>query len=449
MAGDEESFGVTKIENAPDVNSPFYIHASDHPQQMHVNETLIDNNYIVPRDVEFSLCQKQSGFIDGSIKKPDQGSSTYMLWMRCDVMVKGWLITAMEKDIKTSVKYANAASEIWSDLKEWFGKESAPRAYELKQKLSLTHQDGSTVSVYYTKLRALWDEIDSMLSVPKCTCGLCTIKDKERLYEFFMGLDSQFSVIITQILAMNPVLNLRNAYHLVAEDERQRAISTDKRSGDEVAAFKASSHMRREGNRQQKRDSSFSKYTKKIETTESYTHCGKKGHTRDRCFKRIGYPEWWPGNKKKEEAKPKVAFAESKNHSPIPGLTKEQYDTLQALFECRNVCRFSKDLKCALTFFPDFCVMQKLYMRNLIVAGECKEGLYIGSKKKDMTTTIDIWHKRLGHASSDKLTHIDFLNNSLFNKSCDSCSKAKHTRLPFSSSSIKSNECFEVIHCEI
>nr|GFA06723.1 putative ribonuclease H-like domain-containing protein [Tanacetum cinerariifolium] len=61
----------------------------------------------------------------------------------------------MEKGIRDSVKYANTSSEIWSDLKERFGKESAPRAYELKKKITATRQDGSSVSTYYTRLRHL------------------------------------------------------------------------------------------------------------------------------------------------------------------------------------------------------------------------------------------------------------------------------------------------------
>ena len=63
-----------------------------------------------------------------------------MAWMRCDAMIKGWLTTAMEKDIRSSVKYATTSSEICNDLLEQFGKESAPRAYELKQILTGTQQ---------------------------------------------------------------------------------------------------------------------------------------------------------------------------------------------------------------------------------------------------------------------------------------------------------------------
>ena len=137
-------------------------------------------------------------------RNPKKTSSNHMAWMRCDAMVKGWLTTAMEKDIRSSVKYASTASEIWSDLLERFGKESAPRAYELKQQIVAIRQDGISVSAYDTKLRSLWDEIQSVLPTPYCTCDECTCalgkrltehQEKERLYEFLMGLDVDFTVI--------------------------------------------------------------------------------------------------------------------------------------------------------------------------------------------------------------------------------------------------------------
>lgn len=51
------------------------------------------------------------------------------------------------------MKYANTPLEIWVDLRERFGKESAPKAYELKQSLTNTHQEGMFVSGYYTKFQ--------------------------------------------------------------------------------------------------------------------------------------------------------------------------------------------------------------------------------------------------------------------------------------------------------
>lgn len=127
-------------------------------------------------------------------------------------------------------------------------------------------------------------------------------------------------------------------------------------------------------------------------------------------------------------------------------------------FNCNllSVRRLAKDLNCAVTFFPDFFVMHDLNSRALIGTGKCENGLYqmamTEDKRQAMMATFDTWHKRLGHASNSKLSHVDFLKN-ISNKNktgfCDSCAKAKHTRLPFSISSIKTHNCFELIHCDI
>nr|KAJ0221858.1 hypothetical protein LSAT_V11C200053080 [Lactuca sativa] len=86
----------------------------------------------------------------------------------------------MEKDIRSNVKfaYANTTRDIWNDLEERFGKESAPRAYELQQS-SQQHN-----------------------MMEHCVRGaigrrLNEAKDKERLYEFLMGLDIEYSTIKT------------------------------------------------------------------------------------------------------------------------------------------------------------------------------------------------------------------------------------------------------------
>ena len=323
MAGEDDngSGSSNKTDNeTSDHGSPYYLHPSDYPRQMHVNETLNDNNYLdwVQEMENFLFAKNKIGFVDGTLQKPEKTHANHMGWLRCDAMIKGWLTTAMEREIRSSVKYASTAEEIWNDLRERFGKESAPRAYELKQLLTTTKQDGASVSAYYTKLRALWDEISSVFNIPKCSCAGCKcgiskrlteLRDKERLYEFLLGLDSELSTIRTQILAMKPIPTLGEAYHLVAEDEQQRAISTGKRTNSETATFQA--HIkhdadvwsqRKMGPRNGKRGGN--------DKVEHCDFCGKDGHTRDGCFKRIGYPEWWPGKGKPEKGKAKAAFVE-------------------------------------------------------------------------------------------------------------------------------------------
>ncbi|KAI3808616.1 hypothetical protein L1987_24571 [Smallanthus sonchifolius] len=284
MVGDEQPKSTEGSSgNAIDSSLPYYLHPSDFPKQLHVNEVLTDGNYVdwAQEMSNFLFAKNKIDFIDGTIKKSEITSPEYKPWMRCDAMLKGWLATAMEKNIRDSVKYATAASEMWSDLQERFGKESVPRAYELKQKIATTRQDGNNISTYYTRLRALWDESQSIHSFPRCSCNKCSCElakkivehlEKERLYEFLMGLDNDFNVIKTQILATKPVPTLGTAYHMVAEDERHMMISNENRTPPESAAFKA--YRKCKGSFGQLREKSTSRQVKESKENDQCTFCG-------------------------------------------------------------------------------------------------------------------------------------------------------------------------------
>jgi hypothetical protein len=72
-----------------------------------------------------------------------------------------------------------------------------------------------------------------------------------------------------------------------------------------------------------------------------------------------------------------------------------------------------------------------------------------------MTTSVDLWHHRLGHPHTATLSSLlgefsiscnrDSHNSSL----CPSCQQGKHVRLPFSSSSTVSTFPFELLHCDL
>nr|GEV68003.1 leucine-rich repeat-containing protein [Tanacetum cinerariifolium] len=60
----------------------------------------------------------------------------------------------------------------------------------------------------------------------------------------------------------------------------------------------------------------------------------------------------------------------------------------------------------------NFDLIGSLPKRNLISMRRCKGGLYkmeMTRERRAMATTIETWHKRLGHASKGKLARVDFL----------------------------------------
>ncbi|XP_023755203.1 uncharacterized protein LOC111903683 [Lactuca sativa] len=265
--------------NPIDSNSAFYLHASDSLRQMQVNEVLTDRNYgdWSQEMANFLFAKNKMGFVNISIKKLEEHADNYMMWMRCDAMIKGCLTITMEKNIRSNVKYAATSAEMWHDLKERFGKESAPRSYELKQTLTITHQDGASVSSYYTNMRKRLKE------------G----KEKERLYEFLLGLDDVYSTVRTQILTSKPTPTLGVAYHLVAEDEQQRAISATRKPSHEASAFQSFSYKRDTTNNgaSQKNKLSSKEANRNTQEVEQCVHCGKNGNNKEGCFKRIVYPD--------------------------------------------------------------------------------------------------------------------------------------------------------------
>ncbi|XP_022040032.1 uncharacterized protein LOC110942568 [Helianthus annuus] len=308
MTGEKPS-GSGK-NDAIDVTSPYYIHPSDLPKQMHANEALTDGNYSgwAKEMANFLFAKNKMGFMDGRF--PNQRRQQRIICSRC------------------------------VDLKERFGKESVPRAYELKQSLSVTHQDGSSVSAYYTKLRGICDEIQSVLPVPQCICRNCScnfgkrlseFKEKEWLYEFLMGLDGDFTTIRTHVLSIKPTPTLGEAYRLASEEEQQRKIMMIKRTQVEPAALKTQGRRERPSNFQQN-NRGVSKEPKRtaVDEIDHCTHCGRDGHKRDGCFKLIGYPEWWPGKAKVDKVKPKATHIETE--PSLAGLNETKYQVLMKHF---------------------------------------------------------------------------------------------------------------------
>ncbi|GJS25461.1 LTR copia-type gag-polypeptide [Tanacetum coccineum] len=100
--GDDGKKENTKTDaTQPDHNSPYYLHPSDYPRQMHVNDALTDSNYLdwVQEMENFLFAKNKMGFIDGTIKRPEAGDAKQMAWMRCDRNDQGITHNIHEKEI--------------------------------------------------------------------------------------------------------------------------------------------------------------------------------------------------------------------------------------------------------------------------------------------------------------------------------------------------------------
>lgn len=88
----------------------------------------------------------------------------------------------------------------------------------------------SSVEIYYHKMKNLWDEYVALEPVMPCRCnGQCDThklqeerEQRKRLLQFLMGLNESFSAARDQILMMNPLPSVPQAYSMVKQEERQR-----------------------------------------------------------------------------------------------------------------------------------------------------------------------------------------------------------------------------------
>ena len=99
--------------------------------------------------------------------------------------------------------------------------------------------------------------------------------------QFLMGLNDSYSQIKGQILLMEPVPSINKFYSLLIQEERQRRVGSSNNHIESTAlAMKGSNStfILSRGKNSKGKDRPIC------------THCGKLGHTVEKCFKLHGFP---------------------------------------------------------------------------------------------------------------------------------------------------------------
>lgn len=147
-------------------------------------------------------------------------------------MVISWLLNSLYKDIGDNVFYSKITKEIWDSLEHRFGKSNGAKLFQLQKELNSLTQGNTDISSYFTKLKHLWDELDSLNTDIICTCScICEGKEKlskslqdQRLIYFITGLNDIYARARENILMINPLPGLDYAYSLLLQDESVREI---------------------------------------------------------------------------------------------------------------------------------------------------------------------------------------------------------------------------------
>ncbi|XP_019248797.1 PREDICTED: uncharacterized protein LOC109228070 [Nicotiana attenuata] len=287
-----------------DPSHPFYIHPSDNPGSQLVSVPFSGCGFVLWRNSMLtSLSAKNKlSLLDGRVNQPTPESPYYPYWERCNNIVKAWITNSVSREIAVSVMCFKTAKEVWKDINERFGQSNGSKYIQIQREISSTTRGSSDIASYFTKMRSLWDELNSSYVGP--TCSLC------------------------------------KAYSLLQQDESQREAhyGAPNLSGDATSFLVSPSASNT--NRTFSQKVNFE--ARKAASIVSCKYCKKPSHTVDKCYRLHGFPTDFKFTKSKKYAScvqtenPSTTAVTTTSQQADPsahGFTKEQYQHLLTLFQ--------------------------------------------------------------------------------------------------------------------
>jgi len=98
------------------------------------------------------------------------------MWDTSNSMVIAWLTNSMTDSTAKSMLFLNSARDIWIQLERRFALSNGSRKYQINKEIYSLRQNRTPVNDYYTTLRCLWEELESMSQLPQLTLVTDEIK---------------------------------------------------------------------------------------------------------------------------------------------------------------------------------------------------------------------------------------------------------------------------------
>ena len=96
-----------------------------------------------------------------------------------------------------------------------------PHIYQLKKTLANLSHDNDTISIYYGKLKTIWDETLIYDPIPSCSCGAMKIisyrYQRDYVFQFLMGLNDSYSAIRDQIMLLDPIPTIARVFSVIQQ----------------------------------------------------------------------------------------------------------------------------------------------------------------------------------------------------------------------------------------
>ncbi|XP_068666389.1 uncharacterized protein [Aristolochia californica] len=369
------------------------IHVQSENSGFTTSVTLTEVNYDVWSQImEMQIAGREKlEYIMGKTQFPQETDASYAKWYAENQKVKGWLLTTMSLDI----------------MKRYIRLHES-QLFSLNQRPFSTKQTGHPLSTYYGDLVEIFQELDhrdrTIMKDPDDVISYRKSFERLRVHIFLNGLDAEFEQVRGEILRKDPILDLEEAYAYVRRDSVRRTTLNS-----EVDRVKTSAMVARRAKPKTARPTSPNSYQNQTSGSQnrSYevgttklericTHYGEIGHTKERYYELIGYPE------------------------------------------CRNS-----------EWIIDSGATDHMAFDNYHVKSMKPSEQHIVSTANGHSNLEDNW---LGHSSFGylkKLFPTLFAKLSISEFKCDVCELAKSHRVPFQISMNRSSAPFMIIHFDV
>ncbi|XP_015158325.1 uncharacterized protein [Solanum tuberosum] len=184
MIGAENIPSTEGTSTGGDASSALYVHPSDSPGMVLVSVQFDGIGYRSwRRGVMRALSVKNKlGFIDGSCGKPTANLPQLRQWQHCDDMVTFWILNSLTKEISDSVEYVNDSVELWKELEDRYDQTNRAKLYQIQKEINDLTQGNLDITVYYTRIKKLWEELNTLNMRNQCSCT-CTCGAKDGLHK--------------------------------------------------------------------------------------------------------------------------------------------------------------------------------------------------------------------------------------------------------------------------
>ncbi|KAJ9553092.1 hypothetical protein OSB04_017137 [Centaurea solstitialis] len=240
---------------------------------------------------------------------PNQNSEEYEQWEQEDLIVFSWLIQNIEPSLAGNLTEYPTAKTLWDALVVTYssGRDKL-QTFNLHVKANDIKQNDRSLEEFWITLQGIWGEIDRIDPNPmKCPEDIKTyskLRSEQKLFQFLNAIDRRYEPIKREILRLEPLPSAEAAYATVRKEAAHQNIlgaTSNETQGIAVGLVASETeglglitkgHRRLEGKRNGPPGKDEKAHLK-------CDHCGMTRHTKEQCYRIVGYPDWWTDGHKK------------------------------------------------------------------------------------------------------------------------------------------------------